>query len=402
MSAVADNLRSDIDEIMPGVIADRRYLHTIPELSLDCHKTAAYVLERLKAIGVEDIQTGIAETGITALVRGTKPGGESRVALIRADMDALPILEENQVEYVSTVPGAMHACGHDAHTAMLIAVAQILTERRETFSGTVKLLFQPAEELPPGGAKPMIDAGVLENPHVDAVFGMHVGSDVPAGQITYRSGPALASADFCDISVQGRGGHGAMPHLTVDPIVVVAHVVVALQTIVARNLDPIETGVVTVGKIGAGEASNVIPDTAVLGLTIRAFRPEVRDLLERRIGEITVAIADAFGAVATVDYRRGYPPTINDDAYTALVAEVAAEVVGPENSGVAPAKMAGEDFAYFLEERPGSFFFVGVRNEEKGIVWPHHHPRFDLDEEGLSYGIETMVRVVTRYLNDGV
>ncbi|MCC6704368.1 MAG: amidohydrolase, partial [Thermomicrobiales bacterium] len=317
MSAVADNLRSDIDEIMPGVIADRRYLHTIPELSLDCHKTAAYVLERLKAIGVEDIQTGIAETGITALVCGTKPGGDNRVALIRADMDALPIHEENQVEYISTVAGAMHACGHDAHTAMLIAIAQLLAERRDQFSGTVKLLFQPAEELPPGGAKPMIDAGVLENPYVDAVFGMHVGSDVPSGQITYRPGPALASADFCYITIQGHGGHGAMPHLTVDPVVVAAHVVVALQTIVARNLDPVETGVVTVGMIGAGEANNVIPDTAELRLTIRAFRPEVRDLLERRLTEITTAVAEGFGATATVDYRRGYPPTINDEAYTA-------------------------------------------------------------------------------------
>ena len=402
MSAVADTLRSDIDEIMPGVIADRRYLHTIPELSLACHKTAAYVLERLRAIGVDDIRTGIAETGITALVRGTKSGAEQRVALIRADMDALPIHEENQVDYVSTVAGAMHACGHDAHTAMLIAIAQVLMDRRDQFSGSVKLLFQPAEELPPGGAKPMIDAGVLEDPHVDAVFGMHVGSDTPSGQIKYRAGAALASADFCYITIHGKGGHGAAPHLSIDPVVVGAHVIVALQTIVARNLDPVETGVVTVGMMGAGEANNVIPDSAELRLTIRAFSPAVRDMLERRVTEITTAVSEAFGATAKVDYRRGYPPTINDEAYTALVAEVAAEVVGPENSGVAAAKMAGEDFSYFLEERPGSFFFVGTRNEEKGIVWPHHHPRFDVDEEGLSYGIETMTRVVMRYLNEGV
>ncbi len=402
MSAVADSLRSDIDEIMPGVIADRRYLHTIPELSLACHKTAAYVLERLKAIGVEDIRTGIAETGITALVTGTKAGGEQRVALIRADMDALPIHEENLVDYVSTVPGAMHACGHDAHTAMLIAIAQVLVDRRDQFSGTVKLLFQPAEELPPGGAKPMIEAGVLEDPHVDAVFGMHVGSDTPSGQIKYRPGAALASADFAFIAIKGKGGHGAAPHLSTDPVIIASHVIVALQTIVSRNLDPVETGVVTVGMVGAGEANNVIPDTAELRLTIRAFKPEVRDMLERRIIEITNAVTAGFGATAEIDYQRGYPPTINDEAYTQLVAEVAAEVVGSENSGVAAAKMAGEDFSYFLEERPGSFFFVGTRNEAKGIVWPHHHPRFDVDEEGLSYGIETMTRVVMRYLNDGV
>ena len=401
MSAVADTLRSDIDEIMPGVIADRRYLHTIPEIGLNCHKSAAYVLERLKAIGVEDIQTGIAETGITALIRGTK-AGDQRVALIRADMDALPILEENQVDYVSTVAGAMHACGHDAHTSMLIGIAQLLMNRRGQFSGTVKLLFQPAEELPPGGAKPMIEAGVLENPHVDAVFGMHVGSDTPSGQIKYRPGAALASADFCFIKIQGKGGHGASPHLSIDPVVIAAHVVVALQTIVSRNLDPIDTGVVTVGMIGAGEANNVIPDSAELRLTVRAFKPEVRDMLERRITEISTAVAEGFGATADVDYQRGYPPTINDEQFTALVAEVASEVVGPDNAIHAPAKMGGEDFSYFLLERPGAFFFVGTRNEERGIVWPHHHPRFDVDEEGLSFGIETMTRVVMKYLNEGI
>jgi amidohydrolase len=400
MSAVADTLHSDIDEIMPGVIADRRYLHTIPEIGLELHKTAAYVLERLKAIGVEDIQTGIAKTGLTALIRGTKPGAD-RVALIRADMDALPILEEVEAEYTSTNPGAMHACGHDAHTAMLLGIAQLLNERKDQFSGTVKLLFQPAEELPPGGAKPMIEEGVLENPHVDAVFGMHVGSDTPSGQIKYRPGPAMASADFCFIKIQGKGGHGASPHQTIDPIVIAAHVVVALQTIVSRNLDPIDTGVVTVGMIGAGEANNVIPDSAELRLTVRAFKPEVRAMLQRRIEEITTSVAEAFGATAVVDYQLGYPPTINHDEMTAMVAEVAAEVVGADNAILAPAKMGGEDFSYFLLERPGSFFFVGTRNEEKGITWPHHHPRFDVDEEGLSYGIETMTRVVMRYLNEG-
>jgi amidohydrolase len=397
MSTVADSLRSDIDEIMPGVIADRRYLHTIPELGLNLPKTAAYVLERLKAIGVEEIKAGIAVSGITAMIHGTKPGA-AKVALIRADMDALPIVEENAVEYVSTHPGKMHACGHDAHTAMLLGIATLLMERRDHFSGSVKLLFQPGEE-DPGGAEPMIKEGVLENPHVDAVFGMHVGQALPAGKIAYAPGPALASADSATIIIQGKGGHGASPHQTVDPIVISAHLVLALQTIVSRNVDPVDTALVTVGMIGAGEASNVIPDTAELRLTIRAFKQETREFLERRIREITTSVVDAFGASASIDYECGYPPTVNDPEFTALVQEVATEVVGEANAVLSPPRMGAEDFSYFLEQRPGSFFFVGTRNESKGLTGNHHHPRFDIDEEGLSYGIETMTRVVLRYLN---
>lgn len=399
MATVLDTLHADIDEIMPGVIADRRYLHTIPELGLELHKTAAYVTERLRAIGVEDIKTGIAVTGITALVHGTKPSdGPAKVALIRADMDALPILEANDVEYKSTIDGAMHACGHDAHTSMLLAIAQLLVARRDQFSGTVKLLFQPGEEGP-GGAKPMIEQGALENPHVDAVFGMHVGQDTTAGHIKTRSGPAMASADSCVIVIQGKGGHGASPHLAIDPVVVAAQIVNALQTIVSRNVDPIDTAVVTVGMIGAGEASNVIPDTAEMRLTIRAFKPEVRSLLETRIKAITENIAEAFGATVAIDYKLGYPPTVNDPEMTDFVMSVATEVLGADKVSVAAPKMGAEDFSYFLEERPGCFFFVGTRNEERGLVWGHHHPRFDIDEEGLVAGIETMTTVVTRYLN---
>jgi amidohydrolase len=399
VAAVVDTLHTDIDEIMPGVIADRRYLHTIPELGLELHQTAAYVAERLRAIGVESIQTGIAVTGITGLIHGTKPAnGAAKVVLLRADMDALPILEANDVEYKSTVPGKMHACGHDAHTAMLLGISKLLMDRRDQFSGTVKVLFQPGEEGP-GGAEPMIKEGVLENPHVDAVFGMHVGMDTPAGKIKTRSGPAMASADSCTIVIQGRGGHGASPHLAIDPIVVAAQIVNGLQTIVARSVNPIETAVVTVGMIGAGEASNVIPDTAEMRLTIRAFQPEVRALLQQRIEALTNSICAAFDATATIDYQLGYPPTVNDPEMTDFVLGIAAEVVGEENVSVAAPKMGAEDFSYFLEQRPGCFFFVGTRNEERGLSWGHHHPRFDIEEEGLSAGIETMTRVVMRYLN---
>jgi amidohydrolase len=368
---------------------------------MELHDTAAYVLERLKAIGVDDIKTGIAVTGMTALITGTRPGAD-RVVLLRADMDALPIIEENEVEYVSTRPGAMHACGHDAHTAMLLGIASLLMERRDQFSGTVKLLFQPCEEVPPGGAKFMIEQGVLENPHVDAVFGMHVSQDTPVGQIKFRPGAASANSDRVQIIVQGKGGHGAAPHDTIDPVITAAHIAIALQTIVSRNVDPIDSTVITVGKLAAGEANNVIPDTAEMKLTVRTFKPETRTLVKERITTLVTNVAAAFGATATVNYTEGYPSVINDIACTALVEAVAIEVVGAENAIVEEAKMGGEDFSYFLQQRPGSFFYVGTRNEERGLVGGHHHPRFDIDEEGLGFGIETMTRVTMRYLNDGV
>jgi len=386
---------------MPGVIADRRYLHTIPEIGKELPLTAAYVLERLKAIGVEEIKTGIAVTGMTALIKGTKPGPE-RVVLLRADMDALPILEENAVDYVSTHPGAMHACGHDAHTSMLLGIASLLMNRRDQFSGTVKLLFQPCEELPPGGAKFMIEEGVLEDPHVDAVFGMHVAQDTPVGEIRFRAGPSSANSDRVQIIVQGKGGHGAAPHQTIDPIITAAHIAIGLQTIVARNVDPIDSAVITVGKLSSGDAPNVIPDTAEMKLTVRTFKAETRAMVKERITTLATNIAAAFGATAAVTYTEGYPSVINDPACTALVEAVAVEVVGRDKAIEQGAKMGGEDFSYFLQQRPGSFFYVGTRNPDKGFVWGHHHPRFDIDEEGLGFGIETMTRVAMRYLNEGV
>jgi amidohydrolase len=395
-----DTLRTDIDEIMPGVVADRRWLHQHPELGMQEYQTAAFVAERLRAMPeIEDIRTGIANTGITALIRGTKPGPQ-RVALIRADMDALPIHEENDVEYKSTVAGAMHACGHDAHTATLLGTARMLIDRRDQFSGTVKLLFQPAEEGP-GGAKPMVEQGVLEDPHVDAVFGLHVAQDLDLGKIELREGPASANSDRFNAIIQGKGGHGASPHLTIDAVVVGAHIVVALQSLVAREVDPIDPAVLTVGKIAAGEANNVIPDTAELRGTVRTFSAHNRELLSRRIQEVIHGIAESFGGSASIDYIYRYPSVVNDPEITRLVREIATEVVGEENVKTADLSMGGEDFSYFQQERPGCFFFVGTRNEERGLVWGHHHPRFDIDEDGMAIGIETMTRSVMRYLNEG-
>lgn len=399
MVATTRDLKNDIDEIMPGVIADRRHLHQHPELGFEEFETAKLVTERLESMGVEDIRTGIAVTGVTGLIKGTKKDGPERVVLVRADMDALPILEENNVDYRSKVDGKMHACGHDAHTSMLLGVGQLLLDRRDQFSGTVKLLFQPAEEGG-GGARVMIEEGVLEDPAVDLVFGQHVVAELPVGKIELRPGPCMASADRFDILIQGKGGHGAQPHLTVDPIAVGAQIVTALQTIVAREVDPTKEAVVTVGAFLAGDASNVIPDTATLRGTLRSFDPEVRKLLGRRVGEIATGIAHAMRAEVTYTYLPGYPATINDPEQTEMVRQVAESIAGEDNVIIHDLQMGAEDFSYFLEKKPGCFFFTGTRDEDKGIMWGHHHPRFDVAEDGMALGMEVMVSTVLRALNE--
>ena len=391
-------LPSDVDEIVPGVIADRRHLHENPELGFEETQTAAFVAQRLEALGAEDIRTGIAKTGITALIRGTKPGS-GKVVLLRADMDALPITEEVEAEYASKNPGVMHACGHDAHTAMLMGAARILQERRDQFSGTVKLLFQPSEEANGGGAKPMIEAGVLEDPYVDACFGQHLMSPIPTGIVGVTGGPLQASSDSFSVKVQGKGGHGAMPNMSIDPIMIATDIVSGLRAIVSRNVDPLDPVVVSVCTFHSGTAFNVIPDTAEFGGTVRTFSNENRDLAEQRIREIAEGVAAAHGATVTVEYKRGYPPTVNDPAMADLARESIAKVVGEENVGPLPPIMGAEDMSYFLEERPGCYFFTGSGNEEKGIVWPHHHPKFDVDEDALGIGVASLVQVAIDYLN---
>ena len=394
-----EQLREVIDEILPGVVADRRDFHEHPELAHQEVRTAGVVADRLRAIGLDDIRTGIASTGVTGLIRGTAgPGGKT--VLLRADMDALPIHELNEVEYRSRTDGVMHACGHDAHTAMLLAVTRLLMERRGEFAGTVKVLFQPAEEVPPGGAKPMIEAGVLEEPHVDAAFGLHIAQGDPVGTLSVRPGPAMAAADRFRIVVHGKGGHGAHPHDTIDPVLVGAQIVTALQSLVAREIDPIESGVVTVAAFLAGEAFNVIPETAELRGTVRTFTPANRDLLQERVGALVTGIAAAMRAEATVEYARGYPATVNDPELTELVRRACEATVGPDKVLTGAPMMGAEDFSYFLEAVPGSFFFVGSKNPERGLVWGHHHPRFDLDEAAMAVGIEAMTRVALDYLSN--
>lgn len=396
---IARTLQDDIDEIMPGVIADRRHLHEHPELAFQEFETATFVAERLETLGVKDIRTGIAVTGVTGLIRGTKPGA-GRTVLLRADMDALPIHEENEVDYASGTDGVMHACGHDAHTAILLGVARLLVERRGEFAGTVKLCFQPAEEAPPGGAIRMIEEGVLDDPPVDAVFALHVSSSDPAGTVRIGPGPFMAGGDLFVIEVQGKGGHGASPEEAVDPVVIGAHIVTALQTLVSRETDPMETVVVSTGTFQGGDALNVIPDSVMIGGTVRTFDPELLDRTNRRIGEVASSIAESMGGTAATTIPKGYPPTVNDAAMAEIVREAAVEVVGEERVLPADPKMGGEDFAHFLRRRPGAYFNVGARNEERGITWGHHHPRFDIDEECLGVGMATMVTTALRYLAD--
>ena len=399
----ASRLRDEINEILPGLIADRRYLHENPELGCEEIVTSSFVIDRLKALGVEDIQTGINVTGVTGLIHGSaRSDDHARVVLVRADMDALPIHEENDVEYRSQIDGKMHACGHDAHTAILLGLARTLMGRRNEFAGTVKLLFQPSEERGPGGARMMIEEGVLEDPHVDACFALHMAQDALLGTIIVKDGPLLAASDRFSIEIQGKGGHAAHPDKTVDPVVVGAHVITALQAVVSRNVDPIEPAVITVGSLHAGHAANVIPDTAHILGTVRTLNPDVQALIVKRIEEVAIGVCTAFGASATFDYTYGVPATINDAGAVAIIRDAATEAVGADKVVTPNPSMGGEDFSFFLNERPGAMFMVGSNNPARGLIWGHHHPRFDIDEESLATGLETMTLTVLNYLERGL
>ncbi|MGB3327902.1 MAG: amidohydrolase, partial [Thermomicrobiales bacterium] len=387
-------LRNDIDELLPGVIADRRWLHEHPELGFEEVQTAAFIQQRLESLGVEDIRTGIAKTGLTALIRGTGTGpGADRVLLLRADIDALPILEENTTDYVSQNAGTMHACGHDAHTAILLGVTRLLLERRDQFAGTVKVLFQPAEERFPGGAKLMVEAGVLEDPHVDAVFGLHMANELEVGNIKVAGGPVMASPDSFEIVIQGKGGHAARPQAAIDPVVIGAQIVTALQTLVSRETDPMDNAVVSTTVFQAGDAFNVIPDTARLAGTVRTFKQETRERMAARIPELAKGIGAAMGATVEATFGYGYPATVNDPAEAERIRRVAVGVLGEDKVKVMTPVMGGEDFSYFLQERPGAYFFVGSMNEAKGLVWGHHHPKFDIDEESMGVGMAVTVEL---------
>lgn len=396
--ATVTSIKQEFDEILPGVIADRRHFHENPELAFEEVKTAAYVTERLQQLGVEDIKTGVGKTGVTGLIRGGK--GDGKVIMLRADMDALPILEEVEAEYTSKVDGKMHACGHDAHTAMLLGVTRILMQHRDSFKGTVKVLFQPAEEVPPGGAQAMIKDGALENPKVDAALGLHVASDMPAGQIGWRVGPNSAGSDRFRAVIQGRGGHAARPQKAVDPVVIAAQAILALQTLVSRETDPMDAAVLSTTAVLAGEAFNVIPDTAELRGTVRTIDSETREHFAKRVPEVIKGIAAAMGAEVDFTYIKGYPSLQNDADMTEIVRQAAVDVAGEDMVVEGDLGLGGEDFSYFSLEVPSCFFRCGTRNEDRGIVWGHHHPKFDVEEEGFVNGMATMATAAMNYLNE--
>jgi amidohydrolase len=388
-----NRIRLAIRTLEPQLIAWRRHLHQRPELGFQEWETSAYISQELEKLGIKH-QTAIAQTGIVATLEGRETGP---VLAIRADIDALPIQEENTTVYRSLYDGKMHACGHDGHTAIALGIAQYLAQNPQNFRGTVKIIFQPAEESP-GGAKPMIEAGVLKNPDVEAIIGLHVWNNLPLGTVGVRSGALMAAVECFNLTIQGKGGHGAIPQQTIDSIVVSAQIINALQTIVARNLNPLDAGVVTIGQLQAGNARNVIADTALMRGTVRYFNPQYQDFFNQRIEEIVAGICQAHAATYTLDYYRLYPPVINDPHIAELVGSVAAEVVETP-LGVVPEcqTMGGEDMSFFLQEVPGCYFFLGSANAEQGLAYPHHHPRFDFDEQVLALGVEMFARCVERF-----
>ena len=360
------------------VLRIRRHLHQNPELSFEEQETARYISQELTQLGVYH-EVNIAGNGIVATISGKA----TPVLALRADMDALPIQEENDVPYRSCVLGKMHACGHDAHTASLLGTIAILNQFKEVLPGTIKFVFQPAEERLPGGASLMIDAGILKNPTVEAIIAQHVMPLIPAGKIGIRSGKYMASTDEIYLTIRGKGGHGAQPHTTIDPVSIAAQLIVALQQVVSRIADPRIPTVLTFGKIEAKGSTNVIPDSVYLEGTFRTFEEDWRNLAHQKITDLTHAITGSYGAQAELEIKRGYPVLSNNDSLTKYTRKAIEQYVGAENIIELDLWTASEDFAYYTQHIPGCFYRLGTRNEAKGIVHGLHTPRFDIDEETL-------------------
>ncbi len=386
---MSDSIKTRADELASTIVSWRRDLHQQPELGFEEVNTAAYVKERLDALDLE-VHTGIAETGMAAILRAKNPEGPG--VLLRADMDALPVTETPGREYGSRTEGRMHACGHDGHMSMLLGAATILSERRDELRRDVLFCFQPGEEGYGGGEK-MIQQGVLDLIKIGSVFALHLWSPFAAGTVHVRSGPIMAAQDSFVARILGTGGHAATPHVTRDPIVAAAYAVTALQTIVSRNVDPIDPAVVSIGSLHAGTVSNIIPAEAILEGTLRSFAEGVRELLKKRAAEVIEYAARANGCRSEFTLKSGYPATVNDAGAVETVRRVAAPVFGAENV-IEPRPMApAEDFSYFLQERPGAFILVGAGNKERGITAPHHSSEFDIDESVLPRGAELLTRL---------
>ena len=396
---MAGELAARARRIHRKLIDIRRAIHKHPELAFEEKKTAELVAKTLRRVGLK-VRSGVAGTGVVALIEGRLPGP---TVAVRADMDALNITEQNDVPYCSTIEGQMHACGHDGHVAVAIGVAMLLEGRRFQLPGKVKFIFQPGEEKIPGGAKPMIEAGVLERPKVEAIFALHSDPMIPVGKIGVRDGPLMAAADDFEITILGEASHGARPNLGVDAIVLAAQVIGGLQTIASRRIDPLHPVVVTVGRIVGGQRANVIADRVELTGTYRTLDRRDRQRVRVMIREVTTGIARAGGGRAEVEFQQGYPVLVSDPAANALVRDAGREVLGKDGVVELPDPVMGaEDFAYFLEKVPGAMFRLGVRNEKKGIIHPWHHPLFDIDEDALWIGAAILAETVERWLQHRV
>ena len=382
-----------VADLQPDIQAWRRYIHEHPELLYDVHRTAAFVADRLREFGCDEVATGLGRTGVVGVIKGRKPAGESDIKVIglRADMDALPIEEATELAYASKTPGKMHACGHDGHTAMLLGAARYLAETRN-FAGDAVVIFQPAEEGGAGAAA-MIKDGLMDRFAIDQVYGMHNGPGIPIGSFAIRSGPIMAATDSIDIRIQGLGGHAARPHLCIDSVLVGAQLVTALQSIVSRTVDPLESAVVSMCEFHAGNARNVIPQTAELKGTVRTLTAKVREMVEKRVREVVAGVAQMTGAKIELVYDRGYPVAVNHALQTDVARRVAEEIAGDANVHEIAPQMGAEDFAYMLESRPGAFIFCG-NGDSAGL----HHPAYNFNDDAIVFGTSYWIKLVENTL----
>jgi amidohydrolase len=390
---MANSIQTKITGMKDWLVEIRRTIHMSPELGFEEVETSKLVAGWLEKFGLQ-VQRGLAKTGVVGLLQGEKGG---KTVAIRADMDALPLEEANQVPYRSKVKGKMHACGHDGHVTILLGVARLFSSIREQVKGNIKWVFQPAEEGG-GGGRIMVEEGVLENPRVDAIFGAHLFPDLQIGKVGIHEKEGLAATDRVIIKILGKGGHGAYPHLSRDPILAAGHLITQIHSIVSRSIAPLDSAVVTIGKVSGGTAFNIIPDEVELLGTVRSLTPRVREELKSRLEQVTQGVAGSFDLDYRFDYQYGYPALVNDPEMSHLVASACAKGIGKENVEFIRPSMGGEDFAYYLQKVPGSFFRLGCRNEEKGIVHPFHSSSFDIDEDVLPFGVEMFARIIDQYL----
>ena len=390
---MSNAVKEKIADMKDWLIETRRTLHMNPELGFEEVETSRLIAKYLEKFGLQ-VKTGMAKTGVIGLLKGGKPG---KTVAIRADMDALPMEEANQVPYRSKVKGKMHACGHDAHVTILLGVARLFSSMGNQVQGNIKWVFQPAEEGG-GGGRVLTEEGVLENPKVDAIFGAHLFPDLKIGRVGIHEKEGLAATDRFVIKMIGSGAHGAYPHLSRDPIVAVGHLIAQINTIVSRNISPLDSAVITIGKVSGGTAFNIIPDEAEILGTVRSLTQKVRGELKSRMEQVTQGVAKSFGLDSHFDFQYGYPALVNDPEMSHLVATACTKGIGKENVEFIRPSMGGEDFAYYLEKVPGSFFRLGCRNEAKGIVNPFHSSRFDIDEDVLPFGVEIFARIIDEYL----